>query len=534
MTRQRLYIFDTTLRDGAQTAGIEFSLEDKIAVARLLEELGVDYIEGGYPGANVIDDQFFTQKRTTRARFTAFGMTKRAGRSVGNDPGVQAIIHAAADAACFVGKASVRQVELTLGITPEENLKGLRETVEAAVAAGKEALVDCEHFFDGYKSNPAYALEFVATAIEAGARWVVLCDTNGGTMPSEVASIVAAVAQVVPGDKIGIHAHDDTGQAVANTLAAVEAGARQIQGTLNGIGERCGNANLVTLIPTLLLKPQFADRFELGIGMAQLTQLTRISRAFDDLLNRAPARQAPYVGASAFATKAGIHASALAKESSTYEHVPPESVGNERSVMVSQQAGKSNLLAALKRHGIELGKDDPRLDGLLREVKQREARGFSYDGADASFALLAHRVLGTLPEFFKVESYRASVELRHNARGEEVTVTEAVVKIRVDGEILMSVAEGNGPVNALDLAMRKDLGKYSSQIEDLELVDFKVRILDGGTGAVTRVLIESRDGTGERWYTIGVSPNIIDASFEALYESITYKLMKTEAARAAA
>jgi 2-isopropylmalate synthase len=491
-------------------------------------------VEGGYPGANVIDDQFFTQKRTTRAKFTAFGMTKRAGRSVGNDPGVQAIINAAADAACFVGKSSVQQVELTLGITPEENLANLRETIEAAVAAGKEALVDCEHFFDGYKANAEYALAFVKTAIEAGARWVVLCDTNGGTMPSEVAAAVRDVRRVAPGDKLGIHAHDDTGQAVANTLAAVDAGVRQIQGTLNGIGERCGNANLVTLIPTLVLKPQFADRFELGIDRAQLGQLTRISRAFDDLLNRAPARQAPYVGASAFATKAGIHASALAKDFSTYEHVPPESVGNERSVMVSQQAGKSNLLTALKRHNIQISKDDPRLDRLLREVKEREARGYSYDGADASFSILARSILGTLPEFFKVESYRASVELRHNARGEEVTVTEAVVKIRVGDEMLMSVAEGNGPVNALDLAMRKDLGKYSAQIGDLELVDFKVRILDGGTGAVTRVLIESRDGTGERWYTIGVSPNIIDASFEALYESITYKLMKTEAARAAA
>jgi 2-isopropylmalate synthase len=334
---------------------------------------------------------------------------------------------------------------------------------------------------------------------------------------------------VAPGDRIGIHAHDDTGQAVANTLAAVLAGARQVQGTLNGIGERCGNANLITLIPTLMLKPVFADRFETAVTPDQLARVTQISRAFDELLNRAPARQAPYVGASAFATKAGIHASALAKDSSTYEHVPPEAVGNERAVMVSQQAGRSNLLTALSRHGMALDKDDPRIEKLLRTVKEREARGYSYDGADASFALLARKVLGTLPQFFEVESYRTSVERRHNARGEKITVTEAVVKIRVGDELLMSVAEGNGPVNALDLAMRKDLGKYSDRIGDLELVDFKVRILDGGTGAVTRVLVESRDGSGERWYTIGVSPNIIDASFEALYESITYKLIKTEA-----
>jgi 2-isopropylmalate synthase len=531
MTKTRLYIFDTTLRDGAQTAGIEFSLEDKISIARLLEELGVDYVEGGYPGANPVDTEFFESKRTKRAKFTAFGMTKRAGRSAANDPGVQALLNSQADATCFVAKTWDHQVKVALEISLEENLANLRETVAAAVAADKEALIDCEHFFDGFKANPDYALSCVKAALEAGARWVVLCDTNGGTMPSEVRDIVGKVLAVAPGDRLGIHAHDDTGQAVANTLAAVEAGVCQIQGTLNGIGERCGNANLVTIIPTLVLKQAFVDRFETGIDAARLTRLTQISRAFDDRLNRAPTRQAPYVGASAFATKAGIHASALLKDFSTYEHVPPESVGNERSIMVSQQAGKSNLLTALARHGIELGKDDRRLEKLLATVKERESRGYSYDGADASFAVLAHEVLGTLPSYFTVENYRASVERRHNAQGEEITVTEAVVKIRIEGELLMSVAEGNGPVNALDLAMRKDLGKYSARIEDLELVDFKVRILDGGTGAVTRVLVESRDGTGERWYTIGVSPNIIDASFEALYESITYKLLKTEAAQ---
>jgi 2-isopropylmalate synthase len=530
MSKERLYLFDTTLRDGAQTAGIEFSLEDKISVVALLEQLGVDYIEGGYPGANVVDDAFFAEKRTKRATFTAFGMTKRSGRSAGNDPGVQAIIGSSADAACFVAKTSAHQVEIALGISPEENLKNLTETIAASVAAGKETLIDCEHFFDGYKADPGYALACVKAALAAGARWLVLCDTNGGTMPAEVTAIVGEVLKVAPGDKVGIHAHDDTGQAVANTLAALDAGVRQIQGTLNGIGERCGNANLVTLIPTLLLKPQYAERFETGIDLERLGRLTQISRAFDDLLNRAPARQAPYVGASAFATKAGIHASALAKDFSSYEHVPPEAVGNERAVMVSQQAGKSNLLSALKRHGIVLQKDDPRLDTLLRHVKEREARGYSYDGADASFVILAHRMLGTLPDFFEVESYRTSVERRHNAHGEQVIVTEAVVKIRVGEDLLMSVAEGNGPVNALDLALRKDLGKYSAEIEDLELVDFKVRILDGGTGAVTRVLVESRDSTGLRWYTIGVSPNIIDASFEALYESITFKLMQAASA----
>jgi len=531
MSKDRLYLFDTTLRDGAQTAGVEFSLEDKIAIAALLEDLGVDYVEGGYPGANPVDTEFFSRPRTRNAIFTAFGMTKRAGRSAANDPGVQGLLNSSAPAVCFVAKAWDHQVRLALEISLEENLAGLRETVEAAVGAGKEVLVDCEHFFDGWKSNPDYATACVRTAIDAGARWVVLCDTNGGTMPPEVTRSVSSLLAFVPGSQLGIHAHDDTGQAVANTLAAVDAGIRQIQGTLNGIGERCGNANLVTIIPTLALKPFYADRFNINISLQSLGRLTQISRALDDRLNRAPLRQSPYVGASAFATKAGIHASALLKDFSTYEHIPPESVGNQRSIMVSQQAGKSNLLTALARHGIHLAKDDRRLETLLATVKQREAEGYSYDGADASFAILAHEVLGTLPSFFTVENYRASVERRHNSLGEEVTVTEAVVKIRVAGELLMSVAEGNGPVNALDLALRKDLGKYSTRIEDLELVDFKVRILDGGTGAVTRVLVESRDGTGERWFTIGVSPNIIDASFEALYESVLYKLLKTEAAQ---
>ncbi|WDR06339.1 citramalate synthase [Devosia rhodophyticola] len=531
MSKERLYIFDTTLRDGAQTAGIEFSLEDKISIVGLLERLGVDYIEGGYPGANPIDTEFFSEKRTKQARFTAFGMTKRAGRSAANDPGVQGLLNSSAEATCFVAKAWDEQVRVALEISPEENLANLIDTVQASVAANKETMIDCEHFFDGFKANPDYALSCVLGAIDAGARWVVLCDTNGGTMPSEIAEIVRKVVAVVPGDKIGIHAHDDTGQAVANTLAAVEAGARQVQGTLNGIGERCGNANLITLIPTLALKPVFANQFSLSISDEQLANLTQVSRAFDDRLNRAPERQSPYVGASAFTTKAGIHASALAKDFSSYEHVPPESVGNERAILVSQQAGKSNLLSALARHGIPVEKDDPRLNTLLSNVKDRESRGYSYDGADASFAILARRVLGILPHFFTVTSFRASVEQRVDDAGTLDALTEAVVKIRIDDELLMSVAEGNGPVNALDLALRKDLGKYSDRIGDMELVDFKVRILNGGTGAVTRVLVESRDASGERWYTIGVSPNIIDASFEALYESITYKLLKTEAAQ---
>jgi len=526
MTRERLYLFDTTLRDGQQTPGIDFALEEKVAVAAMLDRLGIDYVEGGYPGANPADTEFFSKRRTKGAKFTAFGMTKRAGRSLDNDPGVTALLQAEADAVCYVAKSWDYHVRVALGCTNEENLEGIRESVAAAVAAGREAMLDCEHFFDGYKANRDYALACAVTAMEAGARWIVLCDTNGGTLPQEIREIVADVARHVPGDKLGIHAHNDTGNAIANSLAAVEAGARQIQGTLNGLGERCGNANLTSLIPTLMLKPAYAERFEIGVSEEALSELTQTAHAFDEMLNRAPDRQAPYVGASAFATKAGIHASAILKDPETYEHVKPEAVGNRRRVMVSDQAGKSNLIAELKRFGISVEKDDARLDGLLADIKAREAQGYAYEAADASLELLARRRLGSVPTFFTVEGFRVNVERRHNAVGKLVTVSEAVVKVVVGGERRMSVAEGNGPVNALDRALRKDLGELSAAIEDLELVDYKVRILDGGTEAITRVLIESRDGAGNRWFTVGVSSNIIDASFEALLDAVSFKLLK--------
>ena len=527
MTRDRIYLFDTTLRDGQQTPGIDFSVEDKIAIARMLDELGIDYVEGGYPGANPTDTAFFEKKRTARASFVAFGMTKRAGVSASNDPGLAGLIQAAGDAVCLVAKSWDYHVKVALGCSNEENLESISDSVRAVLAANKEAMVDCEHFFDGYKANPAYAVACAKAAFDAGARWIVLCDTNGGTQPSEIAEIVTAlIAKGIPGDRLGIHAHNDTGQAVANSLAAVEAGVRQIQGTLNGIGERCGNANLITLIATLALKPVYSERFETGVTQDKLTGLTPLSHGFDELLNRSPATQSPYVGASAFATKAGIHASALLKDPRTYEHVPPESVGNLRKVMVSDQGGKSNFINALKQRGITVGKDDPKLDHLITIVKEREATGYAYEGADASFELLAQRTLGRVPQFFAVTSFRVMVERRFDAMGRIRTVSEAVVKLSVDGVEMMSVAEGHGPVNALDIALRKDLGVYQSEIADLELSDYKVRILNGGTEAITRVLIESTDGSGARWWTVGVSDNIIDASFQALMDSIVYKLMK--------
>ena len=525
--RERIYLFDTTLRDGQQTPGIDFSVEDKIAIAGMLDAVGIDYVEGGYPGANPTDTAFFAERRTTRAKLTAFGMTKRAGVSASNDPGLATLLDSQSDAVCLVAKSWDYHVDVALGISNDENLVCICESVKAVAAAAKEAMVDCEHFFDGYKANRDYALACAKTAYDAGARWIVLCDTNGGTQPDEVTEIVAdVIAAGIPGAFLGIHAHDDTGQAVANSLAAVRAGVRQVQGTLNGIGERCGNANIITLAATLALKPRYMNRFVLGIDAEGLTELTGLSRGFDELLNRAPDPQLPYVGASAFATKAGIHASALLKDPKTYEHVDPEQVGNMRRVMVSDQGGKSNFINELQKRGIVVSKDDPRLDRLIAMVKEREAAGYAYEGADASFELLALRELGSVPHFFHVDSFRVMVERRYDSHGRIKTVSEAVVKLDIDGRPVMSVSEGDGPVNALDRAFRKDLGKFQSEIADLKLADYKVRILNGGTDAITRVLIESIDDDGVRWWTVGVSENIIDASFQALVDSIVFKLMK--------
>ncbi|MBM3507169.1 MAG: citramalate synthase [Alphaproteobacteria bacterium] len=527
MKRERLYMFDTTLRDGNQSQGVAFTVEDKRAIAQALDGIGIDYIEGGWPGANPTDTDFFAKPpKLKRAKLTAFGMTRRPGRSVSNDPGLKAVLDAEVPAACLVGKTWDWHVELALGTTQKEAVKVIADSIAAAVTRGREAMLDCEHFFDGYKANSGFALECAIAALEAGARWIVLCDTNGGTLPHEVERIVTAVAKVIPGDRLGIHAQNDTDNAVANSLAAVRAGVRHVQGTLNGIGERCGNANLVSIIPTLLLKPDFAEHYETGVGSEGLRQLTHVSRLLDERLNRAPNTHAPYVGDAAFAHKGGLHGSAVAKDPRTYEHVSPELVGNRRHVLVSDQAGKANVLLRLKEVGIEVAADDPRLGGLIADMKEREHQGYAYDDAAASFELMALRALGRIPEYFHVASFRVIVERRYNARGGLVTTSDAMVKSVVDGDTLLSVGEGNGPVNALDYALRQELGKYSAYLADLELVDYKVRILTQGTGAVTRVMIESRDGQGNRWGTVGVSANIIDASFQALYDAIVYKLYR--------
>jgi 2-isopropylmalate synthase len=519
---ERIYLYDTTLRDGGQTHGVDFTIPDKVAIAQLLDQLGIDYVEGGWPGANPTDDGFFAHPPAlAHARLCAFGMTRRAGRSAANDPGLAALFQSGAEAVTLVGKSSARQVELALGIALDENLRMIEGSVAEACRRVPEVLFDAEHFFDGYLADPGYALACLDAAMRSGARWIVLCDTNGGRLPHEIAEIVGRVAASVPPDQLGIHAHNDTENAVANSIAAVRAGARQVQGTLNGLGERCGNANLIALIPTLMLKMGYAT----GVSEASLRRLTEMSRAVDERLNRIPDRHAAYVGACAFTHKAGLHASAVAKDPSSYEHVPPEVVGNQRHVAVSDQAGRANLLTRLGEIGLAAPPED-RLRDLLAAVKEREAGGYAYEGAEASFELLARRTLGQVPEFFRLSSFRIIDERRYNARNELVTLSEATIKVEVGAARRMIVAEGNGPVHALDTALRQALSPTYAALERMHLADYKVRILtpEAGTAAITRVIIESADDAGRRWSTVGVSPNVIDASYAALHDAITYKL----------
>ncbi|MGC9420112.1 MAG: citramalate synthase [Rhodovulum sp.] len=534
MKEDRLYLYDTTLRDGQQTQGVQFSTAEKVKIAEVLDALGVDHIEGGWPGANPTDSAFFNAAPRTRAGLTAFGMTKRAGRSAENDEVLAAVLNAGTPSVCLVGKTHDFHVETALGISRDENLANISESIAHVVAQGREALFDAEHFFDGWKSDVGYAFACLKAAQEAGARWVVLCDTNGGTLPHEVGEITAQViASGLPGNIIGIHTHDDTGNAVAGSLAAIDAGARQVQGTLNGLGERCGNANLTTLIPTLLLKAPYAGRFQTGVTEEALSHLTRASRLLDDILNRVPLKSAPYVGSSAFAHKAGLHASAILKDPTTYEHIDPALVGNIRVIPMSNQAGQSNLRRRLVEAGIEVDEADPRLALILDEIKTREGEGYSYDTAQASFELVARRLLHGLPAYFEVKRYRVTVERRKNRHDRMVSSSEAVVVVKVNGEKKLSVSESRdaegrdrGPVNALWRALAKDLGPYQPYIDDMKLVDFKVRITNGGTEAVTRVIIDSEDGQGRRWSTVGVSPNIVDASFEALLDAVVWKLVR--------
>ncbi|MDC1163222.1 citramalate synthase [Candidatus Pelagibacter sp.] len=529
MSKEQLFIFDTTLRDGAQTQGVDFSVDDKIKIAKALDALGVDYIEGGWPGANPTDTEFFQKKHSFKnAKLTSFGMTKRTGRSADNDPGLSALLNANTPAVCIVGKTWDFHVDIALGISNEENLENISETAKHFVKENKEFMFDAEHFFDGYKANPGYALSCLKAAYDAGTRWIVLCDTNGGTLPHEISKIVTEITKTIPGKNLGIHAHNDTGNAVANSLAAVWAGVRQVQGTINGLGERCGNANLMSLIPTFFLKNDFNEKFQLQIKPNNIKNLTQCSRLLDEILNRKPNKHLPYVGAAAFSHKGGLHVSAVQKDPKTYEHIDPEEVGNSRNIVISDQSGKSNIISRLRSIGIEIEESDPKIKKLLDEVKDREFIGYSYDGADASFELLARRIISKIPTYISIKKYDVSVKKDSSGK----IISSAKAELEVDGKKIVCTGEGNGPVNALDNAIRQNverLNKYSSYLKDLKLVDYKVRILNTGTEAITRVSIESTDSKGKNWFTIGVSANIIDASFKALVDSLDYKLFKDNA-----
>ena len=525
----RIYLYDSTLRDGQQTQGIDFSVGDKLAIARELDHLGIDYIEAGWPGANPTDDAVFAAAPTLqRARLVAFGMTRRPGRPAADDPGLARLLASQAPAICLVGKTWDFHVTVALRTTLDENLAMIEDSLAYCQAAGREVLFDAEHFFDGYKANPDYALACLEAARRGGARWLVLCDTNGGTLPHEVEQIVGAVAQHIPGDQLGIHCHNDTDNAVANSLAAVRAGARQVQGTLNGLGERCGNANLISLAPTLMLKLGYAT----GLDADDLAHLTHASHFVDERLNRTPNRHAPYVGENAFAHKGGLHVSAVEKDPRSYEHVAPEQVGNHRKILVSDQAGRANVLALLDEVGLALAADDPRVGQLVELVKARELEGYTYDGAEASFELLARGLLEGLPEYFVLDTYRV-IDERRLTEGQLVTLSEATMKVRVGGRLHMTVAEGNGPVHALDLALRQALLAAYPALTELQLTDYKVRILESaaGTGAVTRVMLECSDASRRRWTTVGASSNVIEASWQALSDAIVYKLWHDAHAR---
>jgi 2-isopropylmalate synthase len=531
MTKEKICLFDTTLRDGAQTQGVDFSIDDKVKITKALSILGVDYIEAGWPGANPLDTSFFNSQPDSKdSVLVAFGMTKKHGRSADNDLGLSALLNANTKSVCIVGKTWDYHVDIALQISNDENLENIRETTKHFVKNKKEFIFDAEHFFDGYKNNKDYAISCIKAAYDNGARWIVLCDTNGGTLPHEISDIVSEVTKIIPGKNIGIHAHNDTENAVANSLAAVIAGARQIQGTLNGLGERCGNANLVSIIPTLLLKEYFNERFDISVNREKISYLTDCSRLLDEILNRKSNKRAAYVGSSAFAHKGGLHVSAVQKDPRTYEHINPELVGNRRSVVISDQAGRSNIISRLEKLGIVIDPKDPKIQKILDEVKDREFAGYSYDGADASFELLTRRLLGEVPNYIEIKNYE--VKVIKNEKVSKNANSYAKVTLVIDGKEYLCEGEGNGPVNALDQAIRNNLantGKYSEYLSDLKLIDYKVRILNTGTNAVTRVSIESTDKTNNSWFTIGVSPNIIEASFRALIDSIDYKLYKSKA-----
>jgi 2-isopropylmalate synthase len=525
---ESFHVYDTTLRDGAQQEGLTLSVEDKLAIARHIDTLGVGFIEGGWPGANPKDTEFFARARTElslrNATFVAFGATRRPGVRAVDDPMVQALHEAGAPVVTLVAKSHDRHVEQALRTTLSENLAMVEDTVALLVSLGHRVFLDAEHFFDGYRENREYALEVLRTAAEAGASLAALCDTNGGLLPDEVAQVVDDVVRST-GMRIGIHCHNDTGCAVANSLAAVDAGATHVQGTLNGYGERTGNADLVTTVANLELK-----RGMLLLPSGALAEATRIAHAVSEVTNIPPYTRQPYVGVSAFTHKAGLHASAIKVDPMLYQHADPASVGNDMRLLVSEMAGRANIELKGKELGFDLSGDRELLSTLAERVKEMESRGYTFEAADASFELLLHEVVeGQRPSYFEVESWRAITESRPDI---DEGVSEATVKIRAGGGRVVTTGEGNGPVNALDHALRQAIGQLYPQIERMSLVDFKVRIFDNshGTDAITRVLVQTSDGVTS-WVTVGVGTNVIEASWEALVDGITVGLMRAGADR---
>ena len=527
-----LHVYDTTLRDGAQQEGLNLSVTDKLAIARHLDDLGVGFIEGGWPGANPKDTEFFARAAREldlrNATLAAFGATRRAGGAASTDPLVRALVDSQASVVTLVAKSHTGHVERALRTTLAENLEMIRDTVSFLVGEGRRVFLDAEHFFDGYAVDRAYALEALRAGVESGAEVLALCDTNGGMLPSQVADVVHDVVSTLgladnPESRVGIHCHNDTGCAVANSMAAVDAGARHVQGTVNGYGERTGNADLVTVVANLQLKKGLEV-----IDGHRLAEATRISHAISEVTNVPPYSRQPYTGASAFAHKAGLHASAIKVDPDLYQHLDPKGVGNDMRMLVSDMAGRASIELKARELGFDLdasdADDSALMQRVLSSVKEKELRGYTFDAADASFELLLrHELDGSLPEFFTVESWRVITD----ARGEADALSEATVKIVAGDRRHVRTGEGNGPVNALDQALRSALAKAYPEIEHLELVDYKVRILDAahGTDAVTRVLIETTDGT-TTWTTIGVAANILEASWQALIESVTYGLIR--------
>lgn len=507
---KQIYIYDTTLRDGAQTHGVHFRISDKIKIAKMLIDFGVDYIEGGFPGSNEADKQFFDQINSEKV--TSFGMTKRFRISAENDINLKALIECKSKICCIVGKSSSFQVYEALGIKLEENLSLIRDSVEYLVKNGKDVFFDAEHFFDGFDDDEKYSLECIKIAIKAGAKWVILCDTNGGSLPLRISKIVEKARNFIGEDKIGVHLHNDTGCAVANTMAALDSGASQIQGTINGLGERCGNANLCSIIPNIILK----TNYKTSILKENLPKIRNLSRELCNILNKEEPKYDPYIGTSAFAHKGGLHISSIAKNSKTYEHIDPSLVGNERVLVVSNQSGKAAIENKIK----SLGLKNVNLEEILKIVKEKEMLGYTYDMADSSLSVLILENLCLMKEFFKIEHYRVLIDSNFNHND---IISEATVKLKINDERDLTVSEGNGPVDALSKAMIRSLKNHISSIKEIELTDYKVNILSNNdnTSAITRVKVESMNKkTGTIYNTIGVSSNIIEASFEAINDAI--------------